>query len=114
MTGGYQEASYRQPRVRPTPQKKVPFDVQKEKEVSFDAHHEFVKRNQASNFVVVPISNEGPILEMPQGFEQLFQRKPTKKVSKLKDLFKSGLALISDKDVVVELSTLVEESQISV
>ena len=50
----------------------------------------------------------GPILEMPQIFEQLFQRKPTEKVSKLKNLFKSILELIEYKDVLAELSSLVK------
>ena len=33
-----------------------------------------------------------------------------KKVSKLKDFFKFFLALIHDKDVVIELTTLIEET----
>ena len=55
---------------RSTPQKKVTFNVQKEKEVFFNAFHEFIDRNQASTSTIVPMSSEGPILEMPQRFEQ--------------------------------------------
>ena len=33
-----------------------------------------------------------------------------KKVSKLKEFFKSCLALIHDKDAIVELKTLIEET----
>ena len=51
---------------------------------------------------------------MPQRFEQVFERKSAKKVSKLKYFFEICLALIEDKDVVAELSTLVEETQPSV
>ena len=75
----------------------------------FEACHELVNINQTSTYVFIPVSNEGPILELPLQFEQLFQRKLTKKTSKLKNLFKSCLALIKDKDVVVDISTLVEE-----
>ena len=48
---------------------------------------------------------------MPEGFEQLIRKKPMKKVSKLKEFFKICLALINDKDVVVELTTLIEETR---
>ena len=99
---------YIQPRVWPTPQKKVPFDVQKEKEIFLDTLHEFIDRNQTSTSTTVPMMSEGQILEMPKIFEQLFQRKPTKKVSKLKYFLKSHLALIEYKDVVVELLALKE------
>ena len=45
---------------------------------------------------------------MPKIFEQLIRRLPTKRVSKLKDFFKSCLALIHDKDVVTEFTSLIE------
>ena len=57
----------------------------KEKEVLMDARHQFINRNQASNYTVVP--SEGPIVDMPQRFKQLFQKKPIEKVSKLKYFF---------------------------
>ena len=47
-----------------------------------DARQEFIDKNHASTSTAV--QNEGPILDMPQRFEQLFQKKPTTKVSKLK------------------------------
>ena len=43
-------------------------------------------------------------------FEQLLMKKPMKNISKLKEFFKSCLALINDKDVVTELTTLIEET----
>ena len=43
-------------------------------------------------------------------FEQLLRKKPMKKVSNLKELFKNCLALIHDRDVVEELTTLIEET----
>ena len=46
---------------------------------------------------------------MPERFEQLIRKPPMKKVSKLKYFFKSCLVLINDKDVVAELTTLIEE-----
>ena len=104
--GEDQEAPYGQVRVWPTQQKKASFYVHKEKEVFLDARHEFVDGNQASTSTVV--ANEGPILEMPQIFEQLFQKKQPEKVSKLKELFKSCLELITYKDAVAELSALIK------
>ena len=47
---------------------------------------------------------------MPERFEQLIKKSPMKKVSKLKEFFKSCLALINDKDDVTELTTLIEET----
>ena len=79
---------------------KVSFEVHKGKGVLFDTHDEFVDRNQASTSTTVPLLDDGPILEMPLRFDPLFQRKPTKKVSKLKNFFKSCLALIEDKDAM--------------
>ena len=55
--------------------KKVKFDVYKEKEVLLDAWNELIDENQASTYV--DVLNEGPILEMPQILEQLFQKKHT-------------------------------------
>ena len=47
---------------------------------------------------------------MPERFEQLIRKPPMKKVSKLKEFFKSFLALIHDKDVGAKLKTLIEET----
>ena len=47
---------------------------------------------------------------MPEHFEQLMRKPSVKKVSKLKEFFKSCLALINDKDVVIELIALIEEN----
>ena len=47
---------------------------------------------------------------MPEIFEQLIRKLHTKKVSKLKEIFKSCLALIHDKDAVTDLKTLIEET----
>ena len=41
-------------------------------------------RWQKSSVDSIDVLNEGPILEMPQGLEQLFQKKLTKNISKLK------------------------------
>ena len=81
-------------------QNKVTFVVHKEKGVLFDARDEFVNRNQTLTSATIPVLDDGPILETPQIFVQLFQRKLTEKVSKLKNLFKGFLELIEDKDVV--------------
>ena len=45
---------------------------------------------------------------MPKRFEQLLKKKPMKRVSKIKEIFKICFALLNDKDVVVELTTLIE------
>ena len=56
------------------------------------------------------LSTSGQVRSMPERFEQLIRRSPMKKVSKLKEFFKSCLALINDKDVVAELTALIEET----
>ena len=55
-------------------------------------------------------SISGQVRAMPEIFEQLIRRSTTKKVSKLKDFFKSCLALIHDKYIVTELTKLIEET----
>ena len=55
-------------------------------------------------------STSGHVRAIPESFEQLIRRPPTKKVSKLKEFFKSCLALIHDKYVVTELTTLIEDN----
>ena len=84
-------------------QNKVSFDVQKEKGVFFDAHNEFIDRNQALSSTTVPILDNGTILEMPQIFDQLFERNTTKKVIKLNNLFKIYLVLMEDKYTLTKL-----------
>ena len=62
----------------------------------------FFDTNQASTF--------GQVKVMLERFEQFLRNQPLKKVSKLKEFFKSCLALIHDKDAVTELTTLIEET----
>ena len=78
--------------MRPAAQKKAPLEVQHEKEVLLEARQYFVDSNQ-------PLTS-GQVRAMPERFEQLIRRSTTKKVSKLKDFFKSFLALIHDKYIV--------------
>ena len=85
--------------MQPTTQKKAPFDVQKKKEVFLNVWPEFLDTNQASTY--------GQVNVIPERFEELLRKQPLKKVSNLKYFFKSCLALINDKDVVVELKTLI-------
>ena len=47
---------------------------------------------------------------MPKQFEQLIKKAPMKFFSKHKEFFKSFLALINDKYVVAELTTLIKET----
>ena len=47
---------------------------------------------------------------MLEPFEQLIRKPPMKKVSKLKEFFKSFLSLIHDRDVVAKLTALIEET----
>ena len=47
---------------------------------------------------------------MPKRFDQILWKQPTRLVSKLKEFFKSFLALIHDKGVVTELTKLIEET----
>ena len=83
--------------------------MSKKKEVFLDAHQEFLNIDKASTST--SISPEGPILEMLERFDQLFRKEPVEKVSKLKEFFKSCLAIIQDKDVVAEFIALIEEPQ---
>ena len=55
-------------------------------------------------------STSREVKTMPKRFEQLIRKAPMKKVSKLKYFFKSCLALISDKYVLAELTTLIAEN----
>ena len=50
-------------------------------------------------------------MEIPVIFDQLLQNQPTGKFNKIKEFFKSFLSLIQDKDVVVALTSLIEEPQ---
>ena len=65
-----------------------------------EERQEFVDTNQPST--------SGQVRAMPKIFEQLIRRPPTKTVSKLKEFFKSCLALIHEKYVVTELTALIE------
>ena len=47
---------------------------------------------------------------MPKIFEPLLTKQPMTKVSKIKDFFKSCLALIHDREAVAELTTLIKET----
>ena len=67
-----------------------------------DVRLDFVDANQPST--------SRQIKNMTERFEPLITNKPMKKVSNLKEFFKSCLALINDKDVVTELTALIEET----
>ena len=54
------------------------------------------------------LSTLGQVRTNPEWFEQLIRRLHTKKVSKLKEFFKSYLALIHNKYDVMELIALIE------
>ena len=88
--------------MRPVAQKKAPLDVQHDKEVFLEVRPEFVDANQPST--------SGQVKTMLERFEQLIRKPPMKKVSKLKEFFKSCLALINDKYNVAKLKTLIEET----
>ena len=85
-------------------QKKVPFDIQKQKQVFLDVQSEFVDQEQPSTSIEVR--------EMPECFQQLFQNSIPKKVSNLKSFMSSWLALIQDKDAITELQALIEEASV--
>ena len=78
--------------MRPKAQTKASLDVQQEKEFFLEAQQDFVDTNQ--------LSTSRQVRAMPEIFEQLIRRPPTKNVSKLKKFFKSYLALVHDKDDV--------------
>ena len=101
--GAYQNTQQGQPQVKPMEKKKAPLDFWKEKEVFLDAPQEFVDINQ--------LSTSGQVRAMPKIFEQLIGRAPMKKVSKLKDFFKTSLALIHDKYDVTKLATSQKKPQ---
>ena len=85
-------------------QKKDPFDIQKQKKVLLDVRHEFVDPEEPST------SKE--VREMPERFQQIFQKKTPQKVSKLKSFLSSCLVLIQDLDAITELQSLIEETPV--
>ena len=71
------------------------------REIFLKVRQEFVDTNQPSTF--------GQVRAIPERFEQLIRKPPMKKVSNIKEFFKNCLTLIHDKDVVTELTSLIEE-----
>ena len=67
------------PQVQTAAQKKATLDFQQDKEVLLEAQQDFVDTSQLSTY--------GQVRAMPEIFEQLIRRFPTKKVSKIKDFF---------------------------
>ena len=98
--GPDQNAQQGQQQVRPATQKKALIEVQQEKEVLLEVRPEFVDTNHPST--------SGQVKTMLERFEQLIRKPPMKKVSKLKEFFNFFLSLINNKDVVAELTTLIE------
>ena len=94
MGGDDKGESWHNMRISPAVQKKVPFDVQKEKWVFLEAHNEFVDRNCALTFVVPLVFNEGLVFVMPLSFDRLIPKKLTGRESILKNFLKSCLALV--------------------
>ena len=99
-TGANQNTQQGKLQVRPMAQKKELLDVQQEKEVFLEVQPKFVDANQSLT--------SGQVKTMPKWFEQLIKKPPMKNVTKIKEFFKSFLALINDKDVIPELTTLIE------
>ena len=98
-----QPAAQAQSQVRPSVQKKAPLDVQKQKHIFMDVHPEFIGTEQPST--------SGQVKDMPERFQKIFEQQTTSKsankVIKLKPFISSCLALIQDKDALVELEALV-------
>ena len=90
-----QNAQHNQPQVRPGAQKNVVFDIQREKEALLDGRLEFINKNQESKST--PTLPRRPIRDMPAIFNQLFRKKPTRNVRKLKQFFKIFLSQIMIK-----------------
>ena len=55
-------------------------------------------------------STSEEVKEMPERFQHIFQKKVPQKVSKLKSLLSSCLALIQDKYAIKELQELIKET----
>ena len=70
-----------------------------------DVRLEFVDPEQLSTLAKV--------WDMPECFQQLFQKQILKKFSNLKLFLSSCLALIQDKYVIAELQALIEETHSS-
>ena len=68
--------------MHPTTKNKVPFNVQREKELFLDAPTKLVNMNKVSNSA--PTLPSKQVREMPKILNQIFQKKPTGKVSKIK------------------------------
>ena len=87
-----------------TTQKKVSFDIQKQKQVFMDVRPDFMNPEE-------PSTSE-KVRDMPEWFQHIFQKKVPQKVSKLKSFLSSFLALIQDKDDIKELQELIEETPV--
>ena len=90
--------------VKLVAQKKIPFDIQKRKQAFLDVRPKFVDPEQPSTLAEVE--------EMPERFQQIFRKQAPRKVSKLKPVLSSCLALLHDKDVIAELQALIEETPV--
>ena len=56
----------------------------------------------------IEASRSSQVREMHEIFDEILRKQPTRKVSKLKEIFKISLALIHGKDGVAELTSLIE------
>ena len=90
---------------------KLPFDIQKEKGVFFYVQNIFMDRNHGSTFFDILLFDDGQILEIPPIFDQPLQRKSIEKVSNFKIFFNSYLELVKYKDVMEDLSDIIEKPQ---
>ena len=55
----------------------IPFHIQKEKGVFFDARNEFMKKNRASTSNYFLVFDDKPILDIPPSFDQKLTMKST-------------------------------------
>ena len=87
----------------------MPFDVNKEKGVFFDARNGFVDINRTLTFVTPPMFDEGPVIDMPLSFDRSVPKKSTYQVIILKNFLKSCLTLVKNENDLVELLALIKE-----
>ena len=58
------------------------------------------------------LSTSAEVREIPEWFQQIFQKQAPRKVSKLKPFISSFLTLLHDKDAIAELQALIEETPV--
>ena len=62
-------------------------------------------------FAILSGFDEGPVIDMPSGFDRSIPKKSTEHVSILKNFLKCCLTLVKNEDALIELSVLIDKPE---